>query len=136
MKSILSGIIAFILGITSVFSGGQFFKVSIAVVNEVTEQSETINLEISNKTLLTASWDDYFSLEKKNGEEWKQVEIIGSFLDYAAVLSPFHTQKQTIDIKKMFGDYLSKGEYRISKEIDIGNIFNNRETVSAVFSVK
>ncbi len=133
MKSILSGIIAFILGITSVFSGGQFFKVSIAVVNEVTEQSETINLEITNKTLLTASWDDYFSLEKKNGEEWEKVEIIGNFLDYAAILSPFHTQKQTIEIKKMFGDYLSKGEYRISKEIDIGN---NRENISAVFSVK
>ncbi len=33
----------------------------------ITEQSETINLEITNKTLLTASRDDYFSLEKKNG---------------------------------------------------------------------
>lgn len=135
LKSIFSGFLAVIVSLVTMISSGNTGKIAMRVVGEVTTSSQEIVVEISNYTLSTVKDEVGYSgykLEVKNGEEWKEVPILGANKDIVyGDIKPLASSTRIINLgTPLLGiTLLTAGEYRLTKT------FPNGEVASASFNV-
>lgn len=110
-------IIAILMGIIAMFTGGNMENVSMEVKNQVTTDSESIVFEMYNYTGKTLNIGKTFTLEENQEGEWEEVTKISSVDAISATVYNLTTYTQTIDIKEMFGKNLEAGEYKLTKDI-------------------
>ncbi len=129
MNTVFARIIAFLLGIIAIFTGGNMKNVTIEVENEITDQSEQIVFEVFNYTGRTLDFGEDFTLEVNQDGEWVEVKQVSPVNDIAHTISNLGTAQMRIDIVDMFGKKLDVGEYRLTKAYAAGN------TCSVTFNV-
>ncbi len=117
MSALLSKIVAVIMAIFAMFTGGNMENVTLAVTNEVTTKSETIVIELENFSGKTFYIGEEFACEKKVDGEWVAVELSGSFIQIATQVNLFGKYTQTIKVADYFPNGLEAGDYRISKSL-------------------
>ncbi len=136
LKSIVTGFFAIIVALFTMLSTGQTGKLAMRVVGEVTTESKEIAIEVSNYTMSSvrdeAGYSNY-KLEVKNGDEWKEVQILGANKDVAygdikPLTSATHIISLTTPILGL-PTSLSAGDYRLTKT------FPDGQTATAEFNV-
>ena len=115
MPAIFTKLIAILLGLIAIFTGGKYEQVDATLANEVTTASEEIVVEIFNYTGKTLSYDMSFTLEKQDGDSWTSLEPAESFPELGIVHRNLTTQTFTVDLLRYFGGPLEEGTYRLSK---------------------
>lgn len=130
LKQIIASILAALMMLSSVITGGKLGKIEIAVVGEVTTESEELTLEVRNYSLKEIGYGEDFVLEVKNGEDWETVPVVSGFHSVYVVLRGLSVGKEVVDIVKTFGGKLEAGEYRLTREIK-GTAYSTDFTVTA-----
>ena len=115
MSAIFTKLIAILLGLIAIFTGGRYEQVDATLANEVTTASEEIVVEIFNYTGKTLSYDMSFTLEKQDGDTWISMEPAEPFPELGIVHRNLTTQTFTVDLLRYFGGPLEEGTYRLSK---------------------
>lgn len=115
MPAIFTKLIAILLGLIAIFTGGKYEQVDATLANEVTTASEEIVVEIFNYTGKTLSYDMSFTLEKQDGDTWISMEPAEPFPELGIVHRNLTTQTFTVDLLRYFGGPLEEGTYRLSK---------------------
>lgn len=136
LKSIVTGFFAIIVALFTMISTGQTGKLAMRVVGEVTTETKEIVVEVSNYTMNSvrdeAGYSNY-KLEVKNGEDWKEVYILGANKDIAySSIKPLTSQVYVISLTMPLLNIpttLSVGDYRLTKT------FPDGQTATAEFSV-
>lgn len=121
IKLYFSRIIAILLSIAAMLSGGDLSKVNLKITNIITTKSEHIEYEIQNYTGTTISVDRYYVLEMNNGGEWTELEQINDVYDTAYVLKNTQVVTLKINIFDSFGRFLDAGQYRLTIQYNPSN---------------
>lgn len=80
---------------------------------EMYEQSDQeLTLTVKNDGPTDLVFGVYYTLEKKENDDWEEVVLEMAFIDIAIILAAGEEYKQTIPIES-----LEKGEYRIFKDV-------------------
>lgn len=117
LKQIIASILAVLMMLSSMITGGKFGKVEVSLVGNVTTESEELTLEIKNYSFKSVSYGEEFTLEVKNGENWEKVPVTGGFYAYRATLRGLVSTEVTVELQNVFGKTLEAGEYRLTKEV-------------------
>lgn len=117
LKQIIAGLLATLMMFSSMITGKKFGKVEVSLVGDVTTESEEITLEIKNYSLKSVGYGEDFTLEERDGENWKKVPVTGGFRDYWATLRGLASTEVTVNLKNVFGKTLEAGKYRLTKEV-------------------
>lgn len=125
LKAYLTRILAILLGLVAMISGGKAGKIEMEVTQPVTVSSEQIVIEIRNYSGKSAELDEIFVLEKKDGDEWTIMDFAENvgFPEIVTELNNLGTYKQSIDVMRMFGHTLEAGEYKLTKQINQKDCF-------------
>ena len=118
MQSILSGLLAILLSIAALFTGGKA-NVKLKLSEPVTEQSRYIRYELVNNTVLNVSAEGDYRLEKlENGEWTADWDTPGdtefSWPDITFTVPAFGTLACAIDLERS-SQPLTPGSYRLTK---------------------
>ena len=121
LKRIISSLLAVLMTISVMIKDGKFGKVELVVTDEVTTESEKIELEIRSYSLKKIDYDTRYTIEVKKDGEWKKLESAPA-QDIALVASPMFLQSSnvSVDIRNLPDGKLEAGEYRVTKMIKIG----------------
>lgn len=117
LKQIIAGLLATLMMFSSMITGKKFGKVEVSLVGDVTTESEEITLEIKNYSFKSVGYGEDFTLEVKNGENWKKVPATGGFHDYWATLRGLSGTEVSVKLRDSFGKTLEAGKYRLTKEV-------------------
>ena len=120
LKRIISSLLAVLMTISVMIKDGKFGKVELVVTDEVTTESEKIELEIHNYSGKKVGFGYDYSVEMLKGNKWEKLPLCGGFNEPYIIINRFGVFKQSIDIEKMFGQKLETGEYRVIKSLKIG----------------
>lgn len=119
LKSIFTGFMAIIVSLITMLSTGNTGKVAMRVVGNVDTNTTAIAIEISNYTLETVKDEAGYSsykLEIKDGENWKEVQILGANKDIVSGdIKPLASSTRVIEINIFGVPYLKAGNYRLTK---------------------
>lgn len=138
LDSVLMRLLALMSIIVLFFTPNALEKAELRVTNKVTTQTAELHIEMKNGFGTEILTGETILLEKRLGDEWVTVEQNGKnpgFPEYGVILYPLQTHKQTVNIIDVYGDYLSEGEYRVTKEYDKVGV-PDLLTCSVIFSVK
>lgn len=124
-----SRLLAILISIIAFFTGGNYNNIEFCVLSEVTTESETIEIEINNYSGKKIVFDNYFTLEKIDGEEVQKIHCIGEVTDVAISVNNAGTYTETLKIAELFGTTLEAGDYRLSKKINNGYVISVDFTV-------
>ena len=124
-----SRLIAILLSFIAFFTGGNYNNIEFYVSSEVTTESETIEIEITNYSGKKIVFDKYFTLEKIDGDVVKEIPCIGEVNDIAISINNTVTYTETLKIVELFGSTLDSGDYRLSKNLNNGYIISVDFTV-------
>ncbi len=135
LKSIFSGFMAIIVTLVTMVTTGNIGKVAMRVVGNVDTKSTAIAIEITNYTFNTLKDETGYSsykLEIKDGENWKEVPILGANKDIVTGdIKPLASSARIIEVN-IVGlplSYLKAGTYRLTKT------FLSGEAATAEFTV-
>ncbi len=132
-KKLLTRIIAIILGIIAVFTGGNVNNVHLEIKDEITTETEVIEVDIFNGSGRRIATGEEFDIEKKVDGKWERLHFVDnySYPEIAYIIVNLHTMSFYFDVIKAFGKHLDEGQYRFVKP-DLEKYPNN----SVEFTVK
>lgn len=118
VQKIFAQVLAIIMGILAMFTGGNMENIKFELANEVTNEIEVIEVQVMNYTGKQITTDKQFSLEKKENGEWVKVEFADDYSveEIAVIINNLQTVTFKINVLDTFGEALSEGEYRLSKD--------------------
>lgn len=124
IKKLFAKLLAIILGIVAVFSGGNAENIDLSVKNDVTVKTEIIELEVSNCSGRELTTGNYFTLEKNENGEWVKVAFSKDYMveEDAVVIRNLQTVSFSVNVVRAFGKTLDAGEYRLGKTFTGRNI--------------
>ena len=138
LDSVLMRLLMLMASIILFFTPNALEKAELCVANEVTTQTAELHIEMKNGFGTEILTGETILLEKRENDEWVTVEQNGrypGFPEIGIILYPLQTHSQTVNIINVYGDYLSEGEYRVTKEYDKVGVADI-QTCSAIFSVR
>lgn len=118
MQKFFARILVIIIGIFSVFTGGNPENIKLELKNEVTTETEIIEVAALNYTGRQVSTGEGFTLEKNTDGEWVELKFAEDFVvnEIATIIRNLQTVTFSINVVKAFGKTLDEGEYRLTKE--------------------
>ncbi len=133
VKKLFTRILAIILGMIAVFTGGNVDNIQLEIKNEVTTKTEVIQVEVLNGTGKKITADYGFSFEKNEDGKWVKIDFSDDYKikETAVIIRNLQTVIFTINVVEAFGKTLDEGEYRITKDG-----FESYSNNSIVFTVK
>ena len=122
IQRLFARLLVIIMGIVAVFTGGNMNNIQLELKNEVTTETEIVEVQIFNYTGKTITTDKYISLEKNENGEWVKVDFAEdyAFEEIGIIMRNLQTVNLTINLVKAFGKTLDAGEYRLTKEVATG----------------
>lgn len=125
----------FIAIISFIIPGKNIKNIDLVITNNVTTQNDTIELEMQNNSGFIIVTDYCFVLEEKKNDAWVTIELQSGTIEPSIAIAPGSYLKQRIDVIEMFGDYLSCGEYRLSKNYSLSYSITPEYACSVCFSI-
>lgn len=118
VQKIFAQVLAIIMGILAMFTGGNMENIKLELANEVTTETEVVEVQVMNYTGKQITTDKQFSLEKKENGEWVKVEFADDYCveEIAVIINNLQTVTFKINVLDTFGEALAEGEYRLSKD--------------------
>ena len=133
IQRLFARLLVIIMGIVAVFTGGNMNNIQLELKNEVTTETEMIEVSIFNYTGKTITTDKCISLEKNENGEWVKVDFAEdyAFEEIGIIMRNLQTVTLTINLLQAFGKTLDEGEYRLTKEVATGANSSVTFTVNA-----
>lgn len=136
IKTTVFRIVLLLFVLSDLLSGGKMKNVELVVLNEISPQTETIELQMTNHTGRYIDKDRLFHLEKREGDQWISVPWYEPIEETSSHMAPGHVSTQSIPIVRMFERYLEPGDYRIFKIYHPMNMALPEYTCYAYFTVQ
>ncbi len=113
--ALFAKIVAVIMSLFYMFTGGNPEKIEVCITEPVTTESTEIEYVITNYTGKTVHADKFFAVEKNTDGQWTAVPFVEGTAteEIAIVLLNCQSVTLTVDLFEYFGKNLEKGEYRL-----------------------
>lgn len=119
IQKLFARLLIIVLGVVSIFTGGNADNISLELKEPVTPQTQVIRVEVINYTGKKVTTDEAFIIEKNEDGVWTELAFAEDYSvkEIAIEISNLQAITFKIDLIKAFGKTLDEGEYRLTKTV-------------------
>lgn len=119
IQKLFARLLIIVLGVVSIFTGGNADNISLELKEPVTPQTQVIQVEVINYTGKKVTTDEAFIIEKNEDGVWAELAFAEDYSvkEIAIEISNLQAITFKIDLIKAFGKTLDEGEYRLTKTV-------------------
>lgn len=119
IQKLFARLLIIVLGVVSIFTGGNADNISLELKEPVTPQTQVIRVEVINYTGKKVITDEAFIIEKNEDGAWTELAFAEDYSvkEIAIEISNLQAITFKIDLIKAFGKTLDEGEYRLTKTV-------------------
>lgn len=131
IQKIFARLLIIVLGVVSIFTGGNPDNINLELKEPVTPETQVIQVEVINYTGKKVITGEAFVIEKNEDGVWFELAFAEDYSAQEIAIEIRNLQAITfkIDLIKAFGKTLDEGEYRLTKTV--GSNVSVTFTVSA-----